>query len=546
MDPTRFRRAALMVVAMALMLSASGVASLGDGPPTATAATGPTVSGCPTLPTDNIWNARVDALPVHPRSASYISSIGATTGLKADFGAGLWNGGPIGISFVTVPGTQPKVPVRFDYADESDSGPYPIPPNPPIEGGASSDGDRHVLVVDRDNCVLYELFGAYPQPDGTWTAGSGAIFPLTSNALRPAGWTSADAAGLPILPGLVRYEEVAAGQIAHALRFTAQVTQRAYVWPARHFASSNTSLSVPPMGIRVRLKANVDISRFSPETRVLLQALKTYGMLLADNGSNWYVSGVPDERWNNTTLRELANVKGSSFEVVDTASLMVNANSGQVAGGAPPPTPTPTVGPPSPTPTSTTAPLPTATPTSGPTTDRPLVIRGAAALADTWITPDEPTVAHGAWGQAHLQGSFTPDRLLFQPNLRGLPTSAKVQRATLELYAYQANSTGNSLSAYQVLRVWKATTATYKLPWSQPGLAPGADFAATPIGTSTVSGAGWLSVDVTTAVRGWLAGSANRGLMLRLDGGNPAAHYRVYLAEASDASLRPRLSVVYR
>jgi hypothetical protein len=281
------------------------------------------------LPSDNIWNAPVDQLPVHPRSADYLASIGLTTGLKADFGAGLWEGGPIGIPYVVVPGDQPKHNVSFQYASESDPGPYPIPPNPPIEGGPNSTGDRHILMVDEDNCVLYELFSAYQNADGSWRAGSGAVFPLTSNALRPAGWTSADAAGLAILPGLARIDEVSAGEIAHALRFTAQITQRAYVWPARHYASTNTSPNVPPMGIRVRLKRDFDISGFSTTNRVILQALKTYGMILSDNGSNWYISGVPDSRWNNDDLRALRNVVGSNFEVVDTSPLMVNVNSGQ-------------------------------------------------------------------------------------------------------------------------------------------------------------------------------------------------------------------------
>lgn len=321
------------------------VASCGPEPaaPTARAAVGagPAIGACPMLPADNIWNARVDSLPVHARSAAYLSSIGLSTGLKADFGSGTWNGGPIGIPFTTVPATQPRVPVQFKYDDESDPGSYPIPPNPPIEGGPNSSGDRHVLVVDRDACVLYELFSAYPQADGSWKADSGAVFPLTSNALRKAGWTSADAAGLAILPGLARYDEVAAGEIAHALRFTAQVTQRAYVWPARHYASDNTDLNVPPMGTRVRLKAGFNVASFSARNQVILRALKSYGMILADNGSNWYISGVPDSRWDNDELRALRFVQGSDFEVVDSSSLMVDPNSGRVAGGSVPPTSTP-------------------------------------------------------------------------------------------------------------------------------------------------------------------------------------------------------------
>jgi hypothetical protein len=289
---------------------------------------GPTLGGCAVLPADNIWNTRVDSLPVSAMSASYVASIGGSTGLHPDFGT-VYNGAPNGIPFVIVPGSQPRVPVSFTYADESDPGPYPVPPSAPIEGGPNSTGDRHVLVVDSGNCTLYELYSAYPNPGGSWSAGSGAVFSLLSDALRPAGWTSADAAGLPILPGLVRYDEVAAGQIAHALRFTAAVTQRAYVWPARHFASSHVSTTLPPMGTRVRLKAGVDISHFSPANQVILRALKTYGMLLADNGSNWFVSGAPDARWNDSDLGALRQIVGSNLEVVDASSLMIDPNSGR-------------------------------------------------------------------------------------------------------------------------------------------------------------------------------------------------------------------------
>ncbi len=305
-------------------------------------AAGPTVAGCPLLPADNIWNVRVDGLPVAANSASYISAIGTTRTMHPDFGAGMWDGGPIGMPFVTVPGSQPRVPVTFDYDDESDPGPYPVPSNAPIEGGADSDGDRHILVVDTAQCVLYELYYAYPQPGGGWHAGSGSVFDLRSNALRPDTWTSADAAGLPILPGLVRYEEVASGEIRHALRFTAPVTQKRHVWPARHDASSNKSTSVPPMGQRFRLKASFDISGFSPAVQVILTALKRYGMMLADNGSAWYLGGVPDPRWNDDDLvGGLRRVPGSAFEAVDVSTLMVSANSGQARTAPLPPTPPP-------------------------------------------------------------------------------------------------------------------------------------------------------------------------------------------------------------
>ncbi len=277
------------------------------------------------FPTDNPWNTPVDALPLDPHSAAYLSSIGLGTGLHADFGT-VWDGAPNGIPYICVSGTQKKVPVSFDYADESDPGPYPIPSNAPIEGGPRSGGDRHVLILDVDHQVLYELYAAYPQPDGSWHAGSGAIFNLGSNALRPAGWTSADAAGLPILPGLVRYDEaVTNGIIDHALRFTVARTQKAYVYPATHYASDSTDPDLPPMGLRVRLKADFDISGFSPEVQVILQALKTYGMMVADNGSNWYISGAPDPRWSDDDLHELSQVKGSDFEVVDSRYLQPGA-----------------------------------------------------------------------------------------------------------------------------------------------------------------------------------------------------------------------------
>ncbi len=259
----------------------------------------PPGSACPFFPADNIWNARVDGLPLDSRSSAYVAAIGYSQGLHPDFGSGPWNGGPIGIPFVAVPTDQPLVDITFEYDDESDPGPYPIPTDAPIEGGPDSDGDRHILVLRNGDCRLFETWNTWSMPDGSWTAGSGALFDLTSNGLRPAGWTSADAAGLPILPGLVRYDEVANGHIDHALRFTAPETQRAYVWPARHYASSNTDPNLPPMGQRFRLRANFDISGFSATNQVILQALKEYGMILADNGSAWYLSGIPDERWDD-------------------------------------------------------------------------------------------------------------------------------------------------------------------------------------------------------------------------------------------------------
>jgi len=282
----------------------------------------PAAPKCPILPRTNVWNKPVDSLPVAANSDAVIASIGADTGLHPDFGSGLWQGAPIGIPITVVSRAQRKSRVRFEYAGESDRGPYPLPKAVAIEGGRHSDGDRHAVVVDKDTCVLYELFSLYPRAGSPpWRAGSGAIWSLRSNRLRPAGWTSADAAGLPILPGLARYSEVRRGHINHALRFTVSQTQRAYVYPARHYASSLTDSNLPPMGLRVRLKASFDISSFPRQARVVLRALKRYGMIVADNGSDWFITGAPNPRWSNDQLRTLRQVTGSNFEVVDTSSL---------------------------------------------------------------------------------------------------------------------------------------------------------------------------------------------------------------------------------
>jgi hypothetical protein len=301
-----------------LLVLAAGVMLLGGG--SAQALKLPGAPKCTIFPTTNAWNARVDTLPVAANSAQLIQSIGVGTGLHPDFGSGLYDGSPIGIPFDVVSKQTKRFRVKFGYADESDKGPYPIPKTVHIEGGRASTGDRHALLIDKDACKLYELYALYPKSGG-WTAGSGAIWNLRSNALRPAGWTSADAAGLPIFPGLARYDEVARGMINHALRFTASRTRRQYVYPARHYASSSDDPSLPPMGLRVRLKASVDISGFPKQARIVLQALKTYGMILADNGSNWYISGAPSPGWSNDDLHSLGRITGSMFEVVDTSSL---------------------------------------------------------------------------------------------------------------------------------------------------------------------------------------------------------------------------------
>jgi hypothetical protein len=271
------------------------------------------------FPDDNPWNTRVDTLSVDPNSAKIIASIGLTDSLHPDFGTEA----TYGIPYVVVSGTIPKSAVTFDYYEESDPGPYPIPSNPPIEGGAGSSGDRHILIIDRDNWKLYELYAAYPGGSG-WTAGSGAIFDLNSNALRPAGWTSADAAGLPVFPGLVRYEEVEDGVIRHAIRFTVRRSRHAYLAPATHYASSSTNDSLPPMGMRVRLKASFDLSGFPPQAQVILQAMKTYGMMVADNGSDWFFQGASDPRWDDDALDTIKGITGSNFEVVKMGPLTTN------------------------------------------------------------------------------------------------------------------------------------------------------------------------------------------------------------------------------
>jgi hypothetical protein len=270
----------------------------------------PRVGGCPLFPASNAWNRDISRAPVDPRSAAYIAAIsrGGRRFLHADFGGG----GRYGIPFTVVPRAQRRVPIRFtDYGDESDPGPYPIPPDAAVEGG----GDRHVLVVQRGRCRLSELFGARRRGRG-WDAASGAVFDLRSNRLRPAGWTSADAAGLPILPGLARYDEVRAGAIRHALRFTVERTQRGYVHPARHFASSSTDRDLPPMGLRLRLTRGYSLRGFRGQARVILTALRRYGMLVADNGSSWFVTGAADRRWDDEDLNQLKRVPGSAFEVV--------------------------------------------------------------------------------------------------------------------------------------------------------------------------------------------------------------------------------------
>ena len=300
-----------------LLVPRLGLGSAIQGPVGPLLGPGVSLSGLQVFPPNNPWNETISGRPVDPLSQRILLRIGLDKPLHPDFGT-VYEGSPIGIPYVVVPGTQPRVPVKFDYGDESDPGPYPIPPDAPIEGGAKSRGDRHVLVIDRDHGKLYELFASRRLESGQrWEAGSGAVFDLKSNQMRPAGWTSADAAGLPIFPGLVRYDEVVGlGAVRHALRFTVTRSRRAYVHPARHFASSRTEFDLPPMGMRVWLKATYDLRGFPPQARVILQALKSYGMILADNGGDWFVSGAPDPRWDDEDLATLKRVKVRDFEVL--------------------------------------------------------------------------------------------------------------------------------------------------------------------------------------------------------------------------------------
>jgi len=299
---------------------------------------GPTIAGCPIFPVDNIWNVPVETLPVDAHSDEYIDAIGRDTSLHPDFGSGVWEGGTIGIPYTIVAAGQPLVDISFYYPDESDPGPYPIPPDALIEGGWESDGDRHVLLVDSGSCTLYEIYDAHQNEGGSWEAGAGAVWDLRKNDLRPAEWTSADAAGLPVLPGLARYDEVAAGEIKHALRFTSEAVRHTFIWPARHRADcggySEDDMSVPAYGQRFRLKASFDISGYAPEVQVILTALKTYGMMMADCGSSWFIQGVPDDHWNNDVLGDsLREITGDNFEAVDTSGLMTSPDSAAVVVG---------------------------------------------------------------------------------------------------------------------------------------------------------------------------------------------------------------------
>jgi hypothetical protein len=301
-------------------------APTGSPRPSSSPGPGPAVGGCPLFPADNFWNTPVDGLPVHPQPRAWIDAIGRDIGFHMDFGSGTWAGGPIGIPWNVVDSSTPRYTFTFYYPGESDPGPYPIPVGYRREWGS----DHHILLVDRDACTLFEIYDA-SFANGRWSAGSGATWDLRSNALRPAGWTSGDLAGTAILPGLVRYDEVASGEIRHALRFTAINTAEGYAWPARHpvpdLTGEQDSLGVPPMGARFRLRADFDMSRYPTEMRVILRAMQRYGIVLADHGSEWYVGGSPDERWDNDMLHLLDDLTGNDFDAVDTSVLMLDADS---------------------------------------------------------------------------------------------------------------------------------------------------------------------------------------------------------------------------
>jgi len=314
-----------LILGLAALIALTSLGTVFAAPPDVTVNAAPTIGGCPLFPADNIWNTRIDTLPVHPKSDIWINSIGRNTGFHMDFGSGTWDGGPIGIPLNLVSSTLRGVYMgkgKFVYWDESNLAYYPIPSKPKREYGS----DHHILMVKKGKCKLFELYAAH-KVNGVWYAGSGAIWDLNSNALRPNTWTSADAAGLPILPGLVRYGEMSSGQINHALRFTVENTA-GHIWPARHHTAP-ASANIPPMGARFRLKASFNISSYPAQMQVILRAMKQYGIIIADNGSDWYVSGAPDSRWNNDMLHLLDNITGNDFEAVDESGLMIKPYSGK-------------------------------------------------------------------------------------------------------------------------------------------------------------------------------------------------------------------------
>jgi hypothetical protein len=356
----------------------------------------PPGADCPLFPADNAWHADVSKLPVHPRSSAWITSMGGPgRRLHPDFGPAGPGEQPYGIPYVVVDGSHAKVAVSFDYDDESDPGPYPFGSDTPVEGGS----DRHALMVDQSTCTLYELYAADYDPSGS-TAGSGAIWDLRSNDLRPAGWTSADAAGLPILPGLLRKDEVAAGVVDHAIRLTAARTDRSFVWPARHQAGAARDPNLPPMGGRFRLRSDFDLWPYRTDTKVVLRAMQRYGLIVADNGSDWYFTGTSEEGWDTGLLDELKRIPAGAFEAVDASSLMTDPDSGKAGTAAPAPTTTTTAAPATtttaPPTTTTTKPRPTTT-TRPPATQPPSTTSTTTTMASTTTSaPSTITTTGGA------------------------------------------------------------------------------------------------------------------------------------------------------
>ena len=326
-----FRSTVIKVGAVTVMclgaVAAAGPASASASARAASAVT--TSAACTIFPSDNIWHSPVNTVPLHRLSATYVRSIGPASHLHPDFGSGLIGGAPFGMPITTVTTSAAAVRIKFQYASESSVGPYRIPATALVEGGPRSTGDRHVIVWDTATCTAYELYAAHRLADGSWTAGSGAVYNLRFDGLRPAGWTSADAAGLPIIAGLVRYSEVANGRIDHAIRMTVPRTDLAYLWPARHYAAYGHNAALPPMGLRLRLKSSVSLAGLPPQARVIAQALKTYGAIVADNGSAWYIGGTQDPRWSNDQLNALKRFTGSNFEAIDESSLRMWTNSGR-------------------------------------------------------------------------------------------------------------------------------------------------------------------------------------------------------------------------
>lgn len=403
-EPVRRAPCAQALAALVvLVLGAAAALTLGSNRASAGTPV-PGAGGCPMFPADDVWNADISGLPVDPHSAAWTASMNAaTTHLHPDFGPSGDPNTPYGIPFTVVPAGHSFTSIAFEYGDESDPGPYPFGPDTPIEGGSSSTGDRHALMVDPSTCTLYELYDAHYSQSGS-TAGSGAIWSLRSDALRPATWTSADAAGLPILPGLLRYDEVVAGSVTHAIRMTAAATDTSFIWPARHEAGARSDPSLPPMGARFRLRADYDISGYSPQAQVVLRAMQHYGLILADNGSNWYFGGTADSAWPLSLVDELKQVPASAFDAVDESSLMVSPDSGQVrTGSSSPPPPAPPG--PSPTPAAparpaTSVPPPAPSTTLGQATSSSAPARHPGARTGSAVRALSPARSAGGTGTA--------------------------------------------------------------------------------------------------------------------------------------------------